>query len=405
MGTLTFFSLRLVAACCLIYELVAGTLASYLVGDSVFQFSTIIGTYLFAMGIGSALSRYINRGLANRFVWIELLLAVTGGFSSAILMLAFAFTQGFELILYALVIVMGVLVGMEIPLLMRIVKDRYQFRDVIAHVLTFDYLGALGASLLFPILLVPRLGLVRSAMLFGLINAAVALWSTFLFTNQLSRTRGLRVACLLVLFGLGVGLAEAKRITATAEDNIYADEIIFARDTRYQHLVLTRFKDDLRLFLNSHLQFSSRDEYRYHEALVHPGLAAIPAPRRVLILGGGDGLAVREILKYPGVESVTLVDLDPEMTQLFTRHPVLSALNQHAFTEPRVHVINADAFRWLDANRDRFDFIVVDFPDPTSYSLGKLFTTTFYRLAAKHLNAGGLMVVQSTSPLFARQSY
>src|SRR6266850_2321070 len=161
MGILVFISVLLVAACGLIYELVAGTLASYLVGDSVFQFSTIIGTYLFAMGIGSALSRYINRGLANRFVWIELLLGVIGGFSSALLMLAFAFTQGFELILYAVVIVMGVLVGLEIPLLMRIVRDRYQFRDVIAHVLTFDYLGALGASLLFPILLVPRLRLVR----------------------------------------------------------------------------------------------------------------------------------------------------------------------------------------------------------------------------------------------------
>src|SRR5207245_1087878 len=222
MGILVFISVLLVAACGLIYELVAGTLASYLVGDSVFQFSTIIGTYLFAMGIGSALSRFINRGLVNRFVWIELLLGVVCGFSFARLMLVFAFTEGFELILYALVVVMGVLVGLEIPLLMRIVKDRYQFRDVIAHVLTSDYLGALGASLLFPILLVPRLGLVRSAMLFGLINAAVALWSTFLFTNQLSRTRGLRVACLLVLFGLGVGLAEAKRITATAEDNIYA---------------------------------------------------------------------------------------------------------------------------------------------------------------------------------------
>src|SRR6266571_3563177 len=238
MGILLFISVLLVAACGLIYELVAGTLASYLVGDSVFQFSTIIGTYLFAMGIGSALSRYINRGLVHRFVWIELLLGVIGGFSSALLMLAFAFTQGFELILYGLVIVMGVLVGLEIPLLMRIVRDRYQFRDVIAHVLTFDYLGALGASLLFPILFVPRLGLVRSAMLFGLINAGVALWTTFLFANQLSEARG-----------LGAGMAGAKQITATAEDNIYADEIIFARDTHYQHLVLTRFKDDLRLFL------------------------------------------------------------------------------------------------------------------------------------------------------------
>src|ERR1700741_2300626 len=275
MGILVFISVLLVAACGVIYELVARTLASYLVGDSIFQFSTVIGTYLFAMGIGSALSRFINRGLANRFVWIELLLGVIGGFSSALLMMAFAFTPGFELILYALVVVMGVLVGLEIPILMRIIRDRYHFRDVVAHVLTFDYLGALGASLLFPILLVPRLGLVRSAMLFGLINAAVALWSTFLFASQLGATRGLRVACLLVLFGLVAGLAEAKQITAAAEDNIYADEIIFSRDTRYQHLVLTRFKDDLRLFLNSHLQFSSRDEYRYHEALVHPGLAAV----------------------------------------------------------------------------------------------------------------------------------
>lgn len=405
MGILLFISVLLVAACGLIYELVAGTLASYLVGDSVFQFSTIIGTYLFAMGIGSALSRYIHRGLVHRFVWIELLLGVVGGFSSALLMLAFAFTQGFELILYALVVVMGVLVGLEIPLLMRIVKDRYHFRDVIAHVLTFDYLGALGASLLFPILLVPRLGLVRSAMLFGLINAAVALWSTFLFAGQLTRTRGLRVACLVVLCGLGAGIAEARYITATAEDNIYADEIIFARDTHYQHLVLTRFKDDLRLFLNSHLQFSSRDEYRYHEALVHPGLAAVPAPRHVLILGGGDGLAAREILKYPQLESITLVDLDPEMTKLFSSHPMLTKLNDKSLLSPRVHVINADAFPWVDSNTDSFDFIVIDFPDPTNYSLGKLYTVAFYRAVARHLSAQGLLVVQSTSPMFARDSF
>ncbi|MGA2094696.1 MAG: polyamine aminopropyltransferase [Candidatus Acidiferrum sp.] len=405
MGVLLFISVLLVAACGLIYELVAGTLASYLVGDSVFQFSTIIGTYLFAMGIGSALSRFLNRGLVYRFVWIELLLGVIGGFSSAALMLAFAFTQGFELILYAVVIIMGVLVGLEIPLLMRIVRDRYEFRDVIAHVLTFDYLGALGASLLFPILLVPRLGLVRSAMLFGIINAGVALWTTYLFSTQLSSKRGLRIACMVVLCSLGAGMLEARKITAVAEDNIYADDIIFARDTRYQHLVLTRFKDDLRLFLNSHLQFSSRDEYRYHEALIHPGLASVPTPRHVLVLGGGDGLAVREILKYPQIESITLVDLDPEMTKLFSTHPMLTKLNDKSFLSPKVHIVNADAFPWVDSNTDSFDFIVIDFPDPTNYSLGKLYTTAFYRAAARHLSAQGLMVVQSTSPMFARDSF
>src|SRR5271156_4625186 len=405
LGILLFITVLLIAACGLIYELVAGTLASYLLGDSVLQFSTIIGCYLFAMGIGSALSRYIERGLAYRFVWIELLLGVVGGFSSALLFLAFAYTQGFQLLMYALVVVIGVLVGLEIPLLMRIVRDRYHFRDVVAHVLTFDYLGALGASLLFPILLVPYLGLVRSAMLFGIVNVAVALWGTVLFANQIASVRALRIMCVVVLCGLGIGLAQAKRITIAAEDNIYADEIIFARDTRYQHIVLTRFKDDIRLFLSSHLQFSSRDEYRYHEALVHPGLSAIPAPRRVLVLGGGDGLAVREILKYPQIESITLVDLDPEMTRIFSTNAMLTQLNQKSLLSPKLHVINADAFPWVDSDTSSADFIVLDFPDPTNYSLGKLYTTAFYRAVVRHLSAQGVIVVQSTSPMFARDSF
>jgi spermidine synthase len=202
-----------------------------------------------------------------------------------------------------------------------------------------------------------------------------------------------------------VGMAGAEQITRAADDSLYADEVIFARSTPYQRIVLTKWKNDVRLFLSSHLQFSSRDEYRYHEALVHPGLAAIAAPRRVLVLGGGDGLAVREVLKYPGVESVTLVDLDPEMTRLFSTHPMLVQLNANSLASPKVRIINRDAFPWLEASQDVYDFVVVDFPDPTNYSLGKLYTTAFYRLLAKHLSRAGMAAVQSTSPLFARQSY
>jgi spermidine synthase len=405
MSIALFLSVFLIAACGLIYELIAGTLASYLLGDTVFQFSTVIGCYLFAMGIGSYLSRFLSRGLVARFVSIELMVGVVGGFSSSFLFLAFAYTQAFQLILYIVVILVGTLVGLEIPLLMRILKERFQFRELVSHVLTFDYLGALGASLLFPVLLVPRLGLVRSALVFGIFNAAVALWSTWLFREQIARTRALRAGCVIVMALLGGATVFAERISSAADTSLYADEVIFSRNTPYQRIVLTKWKDDLRLFLNSHLQFSSRDEYRYHEALVHPGLAALPGARRALVMGGGDGLAVREILKYPNIQSVTLVDLDPEMTRLFSTHPVMSALNQHSLTAPRVHVINADAFRWLDTNTEQFDFIVADFPDPTSYAIGKLFTTAFYRLASKHLARGGLMVVQSTSPLFARRSY
>jgi spermidine synthase len=399
-----FVTVLLIAACGLVYELVAGALSSYLLGDSVTQFSTVIGTYLFAMGVGSHLSRYVTRGLAWRFVTVELMVAVVGGFSATALFLAFAWTDSFRLVLYALVMVIGALVGLEIPLLMRILRDRYEFRDVVANVLTFDYLGALGASLLFPILLVPRLGMVRSALAFGAVNALVALWSTHLFRDTLPRPRVLQAVCVAALAVLGVGVVFAERITRSAEADIYADPVIFSRDSRYQRIVLTAFREDLRLFLNGHLQFSSRDEYRYHEALVHPGLAALPGARRVLVLGGGDGLAVREILRYPGV-SVTLVDLDPEMTHIFRTNRTLVGLNRGSLNSPRVRVINADAFVWLGSNREMFDFVVVDFPDPSNYAVGKLYTTAFYRALQSHLSRDGLVVVQSTSPMFARTAY
>ena len=398
-------SVLLIAACGLVYELVAGALASYLLGDSVTQFSTVIGTYLFAMGIGSGLSRFIVRGVAARFVLIELMVGLVGGFSSSILFLAFSFTDAFRVVLYALVFVIGVLVGLEIPLLMRILRQRFDFKDVIAHVLTFDYLGALGASLLFPLVLVPYLGLVRAALLFGLINAAVALWTTSLLKDLLGSRRLLQAMAVVVMLALGYGMAIADRTMALGESTLYADDVILARSTPYQRIVLTAWKDDLRLFLNSHLQFSSRDEYRYHEALVHPGLAAMPDARRVLVLGGGDGLALREILRYPQVEHVTLVDLDPEMTRLFSTHPELVRLNQGALSDPRVQVVSADAFVWLEGAAGVWDFAVVDLPDPSNFSIGKLYTTTFYRELLRHLGPEGRFVVQSTSPLFARQSF
>lgn len=400
-----FLSVCLIAACGLIYELVAGALASYLLGDSVTQFSTIIGTYLFAMGIGSWLSRFVVKGVVSRFVQVELLVGVVGGLSSLLLFLSFAYTDAFRPTLYGIVLLIGILVGLEIPLLMRILRDRFSFKDVVANVLTFDYIGALFASLLFPLLLVPRLGLVRSALLFGVINVLVGLWSTWLFRDALPRRRSLQITGVLALLVLGGGLWKGQAITTLAEEGMYADPIILARDTRYQRIVLTSWKDDLRLYLNGHLQFASRDEYRYHEALVHPGLAAARARGHVLVLGGGDGLAVREILRYPDVQRVTLVDLDEGMTALFRTHPRLTALNADALNDARVQVVNADAFTWLDAHAMQFDFVVIDFPDPSNYHVGKLYTSAFYRLVQQHMTPGAALVVQSTSPMFARQSF
>ncbi len=399
-------SVFVVASCGLAYELIAGALASYVLGDSVTQFSTVIGTYLFAMGVGSWLSKYVVRDLIGRFVRIELLIGVLGGFSAAALYFMFVWAPGpFKLALYFIVFLIGALVGLEIPLIMRILKRDLAFREVVSQVLTFDYLGALAVSILFPVLLVPHLGLVRSALLFGLLNVAVALWALWLFRAQLPALpwlRGQGVATLAVLLAAFAG---AGQMTTFAETQLYADEIVHAETSPYQRIVVTRWKDDLRLHLNNNLQFSSRDEYRYHEALVHPGLATLPGARRVLVLGGGDGLAVREILKHPQVETVTLVDLDPAMTRLFSTAPALTALNGGALASPKVTVVNADALVWLEENAERFDFIVIDFPDPSNFSIGKLYSAAFYRLLEKHLSETGLAVVQSTSPLYARQSF
>ena len=399
------FSVLIIASCGLIYELIAGALASYLMGDSVTQFSTVIGTYLFAMGIGSYLSRYIGRGLIAKFIVIELLVGIFGGFSATVLFVVFSYAGILKPLLYFFVVIIGILVGLEIPLLLRILKDRLEFKDLVSQVLTFDYLGALAASLLFPVLLAPKLGLVKTCLLFGLLNALVAGGTVWLFRRQLAQLGFMKIQCALVIFILLAGFIYAERLTALAEGELYADEIVYAKSSPYQRIVITRWKDDLRLFLNGHLQFSSRDEYRYHEALVHPGMQSLPGPRRVLVLGGGDGLAVREILKYDSVETITLVDLDPEMTRLFAENPVLTRLNQNALKSPKVKVINADAFIWLEQNGDFFDFAVIDFPDPTNYSLGKLYTTAFYRLLQRRLSANGIVAVQSTSPLFARRSY
>src|SRR5918998_515512 len=331
-----FLNVLIIATCGLVYELLAGTLASYVLGDSVTQFSLIIGIYLFSMGVGSWLSRYVEKELPRTFVDVEIAVAILGGFSAPLLFLSFANLSYFQVVLYGGVFLIGTLVGLEIPLLMRILKDQLDFKELVARVLALDYVGALVASLLFPIFLVPKLGLVRTSLIFGMLNAAVGLWATWLMRplirGDLSR---LRAAGCVVIALLAVAFVKADALTSLAEDAMFADDIVYSKTTHYQRIVVTRNRAGFQLFLNGNLQFSSVDEYRYHEALAHPPMALAAeggrAVRRVLVLGGGDGLALREILKYPSVEEVTLVDLDPEMTELSRRFPPLSALNRRAF--------------------------------------------------------------------------
>jgi spermidine synthase len=332
---------------------------------------------------------------------------VLGGFSAPLLFLTFSRVSYFYIVLYLVVFAIGVFVGLEIPLLLRILKDEIEFKELVSRVLAFDYIGALLASILFPILFVPRLGLIRTSLIFGMLNAGVALWGTWLLRPLIKGSvTALRIKAFVVLVLLLLGLVRANKITSLAEDEMFADEIVYTKDTHYQRIVITRGRAGFQLFLNGNLQFSSTDEYRYHEALVHPAMVLANNPRRVLVLGGGDGLALREILKYPSVERVTLVDLDPEMTKLSGRFPPLAKLNQGSFDDPRVQVINADAFIWVeDTSEPPYDAAIVDFPDPNTFALGKLYTTRFYRLLKSRLAESAAVSVQSTSPMFARNSY
>ena len=397
-------SVFLVATCGLVYELVAGALASYLLGDSVLQFSTIIGTYLFAMGVGSYAAKWVERGLLMVFVQVQILVGLIGGTSATILFFVFSYGAAFRPVLYGLVFTIGMLVGLGIPLLLRILKEHLTFRDLVSQVLALDYVGALAASVLFPLFLVPHLGLMRTSFMFGMINVAVALIFCLKFQKE-GRWGGLVAESVVVLLLLAAGFIGTDYLTEKAEEALYPAPVVMSEQTPYQKLAITKDRLETRLYLNGNLQFSTFDEYRYHEALVIPALMAHPAPKRVLVLGGGDGLAVKLLLQDPRVGEIVLVELDRKMIDIFRDHDEIASLNDFALRSDKVKVILGDAFIWLEQSQEMFDLAVVDFPDPSNYSVGKLYTDHFYRRLAGHLTEQGVFVVQSSSPFAARRSF
>lgn len=394
-----------IAACGLGYEIAAGALASYLLGDSVTQFSTAIGLYLSALGLGAWLSKFIDDRLVERFVDVQCAVALIGGTLGLMLVLTFPLGRWFRPVLWAEILGTGTLVGLEIPLLLRILEKDLSFKLLVSRVLTFDYIGALAVALLFPLVLVPMLQLPRTTVALGLANAFVGLWTTYLFEARIARPGPLRLRCALVIGVLTVAGAAAERLTTHVEAARFGGEVIFATSTPHQRIVLTQSEGVHALWLNGALQYSSDDEYRYHEALVHPAMASAASPRRVLVCGGGDGLAVREVLRHPEVERVVLVDLDPEMTRLAREHDVVSAQNGRALHDPRVEVVNDDAMAWLAERRALFDVAVLDFPDPAGFSVGKLYTTRFYERLLDNLAPDGVVACQATSILHTREAF
>ena len=403
-------SVFVVGGCGLLYELVTGAAASYLVGDTVTQYSLVIGVFLASMGLGAWATQWIRNNLLDWFVIIQLVIAVVGGFSAIILFMSFAIFVDITPIVLTITAACGTLVGMEIPLVLRVFKGDQSLRTSVAHVLTLDYLGALVASILFPFVLLPMLSLVRAALAAGSFNGLVALLGTLFFWREL-RAKKTILFCHVASWALLIaGWIFADSTTTFLENRLYPDEIVYAETTPYQRMVVTRraTNDDVRLHLEGHLQFSSTDEHRYHEALVLPALASASNPKHVLILGGGDGLAIRTLLKSEAgqsIEHVDLVDLDPRVVDLFRTNEMLVQLNDSSLHDPRVNVINDDAFSFLRKTKNKYDVIIADLPDPSNIKVNKLYSVTFFRLALSHLEAEGTFVTQATSPWYARQTF
>ncbi|MEM9301125.1 MAG: polyamine aminopropyltransferase [Pseudomonadota bacterium] len=398
-------SLLIVSACTLVYELLISALSSYFLGSSVLHFSITIGLFLFFMGVGSFLSRFFHYDLLDRYVLIEILIGLIGGLSGVLLYAAYATTEHYYLVALLLIAGISVLAGLEIPLVTRLLQDARGLRRSLSDVLAFDYLGALFAALLFPLVLVPYVGLQRTAFAVGLVNLGVAGVLLARLSPRLGQAAPLRLLAVGVGVILALGLVYTSSLTRWFEQYLYQDEIVHVAQTPYQRIVLTQRKNDLRLFLNGSLQFSSIDEYRYHEPLVHLAAGAARRLDEVLVLGGGDGLAVRELLRYPEVGRITVVDIDPAVTELASTHAMLRSLNAGALQDPRVSIVHQDAFEYLEGASTRYNLVVADLPDPSTLDLGKLYTVTFYRLLQARLAADGVFVTQASSPFFARKAY
>lgn len=400
------------AACGLVYELELVALASYLIGDSVTQASVVLSLMVFAMGIGSLLAKRLRCRAAVGFGLVEAALALIGGSSALVLYASFAWMGEPRFALVAFSLGIGVLIGAELPLLMPLIQrvSRQDAGGTVADLFAADYVGALVGGLAFPFLLLPWLGQLAGALVTGGLNVvaggALVLW---VFGRDLtSRSRWLLLTVnVLVLSLLATATFLVDDFERAARRAVYGDRVRVAVHTDVQEVVLTGGrKGPLDLYLDGRLRVSGRDEHRYHESLVHPAMAGPHA--RVLILGGGDGLAAREVLRYADVREVTVVELDPEVVHLARADPALSALNGHAYRDPRLRAVSADAFTWLRGvvagpgpaqgmDGGRYDVIISDLPDPGITPSTKLYSEEFYGLTSGVLAPDGRLAVHAGS--------
>lgn len=391
----------------IVAEYILSTLATYFLGDSILQWTLVVSFMLFAMGLGSHLSQYFKGRLLETFIIIEFTLSILVSFSAIFVYTVHAYTEYNGIFIYGLAILVGMMIGLEIPIVTRLNQEYQSLRVNIASVMEQDYFGSLLGGLFFAFVALPYVGMTYTPFILGAVNFTVAILLYFRLKNLVQTQWQFRLNFMMgfVFLAITVGSIYAKPIIIHGEQKKYKDKIIYEYQSRYQKLVITQWKNHYWLFINGNQQLSTLDEEMYHEPLVHPVMSLVPKPQKVLVLGGGDGAAVREILKYPEVQDITLVDLDPAMTKLAKTHPVLLQLNDSSFYSPKLKIKNMDAFIYMDQTEKFFDVIIIDLPDPRTVELGKLFSKEFYQLCKRHLRPNGLIIAQSGSPYYSTRAF
>jgi spermidine synthase len=380
------------------YELLLAGFAGYVLGESLALYCAVIGLFLSCMGLGAHLSRRLGDPPGDAYALLGAALAVCGASAPAAILAVAAHRAHVELAVALGTVACGTLTGLAIPLCARLAAGKEaQLSRLIALVLALDYLGALAGSLALPAIVLPGGGYLRGAAILGAatwLAALAAAWGA----RRASRRRALVIAALLAALLPVLGLAlHGTRLLDWAMARVTGERILHREHSPYQEILLSEGRAGLGLRLNGRVQFQERWERRYHEALVHPAFSLAARRREILVLGGGDGLPLREILRYAEVTRTVLVDLDPRMVQLARSHPRLVELNQGSLSDPRVEVVHDDAFLWVERSPERFDVVVVDLPVPVSLSLSKLYSAEFYRNAGRRLAEGGILAVQSTA--------
>ena len=437
----------IMGGCGIAYEYTFSKISSDLMGNSVRQWAITIGLMMFFMGIGSDLQKHIkDEGLFDKFILFEILLGLIGAFGPIVFLFCFGyFREHYVMVQYLATISVGFLIGLEIPILTRINEDfTPELKVNIGGVLRMDYVGAFLGALLWVFVLPRFFSLTQMSFVLGIFNLITAALALAWF-HHLAVNKKLMVAITTAgIAALVIGLVRVPDWSAHAEQKLFLDKIIYKNTTRYQHIVLTETaSNDIYCYINGNTQFSSYDEHIYHEFLVHPAMTIATRRKNVLVLGGGDGLAVREILKYPDVETITLVDLDPGMTDLAMTHPSMVRLNRGSLLDgrvkvlannalaeptekreiilpdrttllpdgqklenpPEVYIVNLDAALFVQQISGIYDVIIIDFPDPSNLELAKLYSQGFYTNVVDKLSRDGILVQQSTSPVFAREAF